>query len=1628
MAYHSRRTNNIDLLNTKLPPIRHRRSNLANIGSCPTPTSSSSAGPSSDEPSKSNDTSSSFTSRTTPLKRGVDHDKGEGGEESENNSKQSRKHKKRKRIVLRDDDEEEAEQEECGGKKEASFFVKDAASLQSFKQELEINKRIRSTKSDISQIESEIAEEEARELEHLSQNFGKSSAASVCDENDSEAEDCADLTLEIDEHDLMARTADIADVIPLTQVSKVGCKRKRVESDAKVSMASKLPVPSSPHTQKEVPEKGELAQGVSAKGEHEKKESAKIVEVDEFGEPIEVKKETSLSGNASKKQVRVPDTDEELFAAMFGDDDASVALREALENTYVGVDGLSHVERAQKLMGTTIHNPNVAQLPHFRPRLYPETFFRDKPDTYPLSIAVKEVYWRRCWPFKGRKRMHELWLFGVLPGCQSIDLKILDFHPYLYALIGEEVGEWDDPERLEAFKLDLNAALSVRNAQAMNDQGAKDQREQKGDDEIVRSVELVRRVPFIGYTGERRDYLLKITYRNMCDRDELVKEIAEERDMRLIHHKWDLDQLFLHTMQQDSPSLVSFDHPDAWKELDRDNAVRIARWIKVRLIDIQFAKDDKEHVTTGQLCGRVSYKSIRPDPKKQDPIPLLVAYFDGEMICQKMYDTGIDNMPQATNKRDSVISLCAAISVPGYSKNGSFMRIGFGVNTSAPVPGMVIYTFDSEPQMLLAIRLVFVELLDVDCMPGWNSIDFDMPYLFTRAKVLNIDGQFNRWNRIMKDKVRLPRKGSDFESIDIKGRWQLDLMKIVKKRWTFPLNTLRYVASRLLKSGANKVDMPYEELPVFFHDGGDRGRAKIHFYCQGDCIIPDMLDRAQNLLFSFIELANDTNTTFMDLMNKGVQIIIYNCIINELHHFRWYENKYILDEQECFSEPVPLDWDGWSKNNHLHQLFAEASDRGDIEPPNGFVFGDKRAEWRDSYWYATLRKSYMLGKKHDPTWNTLSEAQQEQQCQDYLHSLMYEDSKERAKKKTQKLKASLVNQPELTGFIQKGNKGDDGDGDGDEGEQVKKKRKLASSIQVDRSLCKTDSEGNLVSLNHRKQDGNLKLGDEGHKRRFWPGDVPFGYETNVGGNVFRSLKGVWEQILKILDFKSLYPSIMQAHFVCYSTLVMEERYFDRDKCRRIAHGGKFYYLMMAEPGRLDATEHLRRVKAGEPLPQPVTHSVLPGILSRMIAARVEKKTLMKKEKDPFKKASLDAQQQSKKIIANSLYGSLNVNQKHGVRGKVEEKRKEKLKNTQPITSYFKSSALASKVAMNGKRKREGQKGGDEEQEDPMVARKKARFKKNSVIQKYLTCPPLAYYVTSTGRIMIQLVKYFAEKEEDCLMVYGDTDSVMVTCPKLLAIRNSGKEGAERDYERAFEDVGNRVVERANAFFLFPNELEDENTAKRAYFCKKKMYSYWAHLFEKKKKDELGYRIMLAETEKTTKGLKHKKRDTCKAVKVLCDKVNDHVSLNEIEPVLDLVREFCIKLGENKIPLEDLAISGKYNPKLRNSARCVPHIFETVRKRRGIDFHDGDRIMYVIRNKKPYEKDYMNGEELEYAQETGVEVDVEYYFEKQLRTSFCAEIETFFEPDKLMDQLKALLMKHYHQRIKKEKSGNQVTEL
>lgn len=125
-------------------------------------------------------------------------------------------------------------------------------------------------------------------------------------------------------------------------------------------------------------------------------------------------------------------------------------------------------------------------------------------------------------------------------------------------------------------------------------------------------------------------------------------------------------------------------------------------------------------------------------------------------------------------------------------------------------------------------------------------------------------------------------------------------------------------------------------------------------------------------------------------------------------------------------------------------------------------------------------------------------------------------------------------------------------------------------------------------------------------------------EQYEGATVIEPNRGYYDVPVATLDFASLYPSIMQAHNLCYTTL-LNKNAVDKLQLKKDED------YIVTPNGDMFCTSKIRK-------------GLLTQILEELLSARKRAKKELAVETDPFKKAVLNGRQLALKISANSVYG------------------------------------------------------------------------------------------------------------------------------------------------------------------------------------------------------------------------------------------------------------------------------------------------------------------------------------------------------------------------------------------------------
>jgi DNA polymerase elongation subunit (family B) len=185
------------------------------------------------------------------------------------------------------------------------------------------------------------------------------------------------------------------------------------------------------------------------------------------------------------------------------------------------------------------------------------------------------------------------------------------------------------------------------------------------------------------------------------------------------------------------------------------------------------------------------------------------------------------------------------------------------------------FLFDDEAELLKTFLAV---IDDVDCLSGWNSTLFDIPYLVNRI-IRILGGDYTKmlclWDQRPRQRM-IPRYGRDHESYDLVGRCHLDYLELYQKHNPQQQQSYRLDAIGEIEVGENKVayqgtldDLYHKDFHTFVD------------YSRQDVMLLVKIDQKKR----FIELANQIAHVNSVLLKTtmGSVTLVEQAIINEMH-------------------------------------------------------------------------------------------------------------------------------------------------------------------------------------------------------------------------------------------------------------------------------------------------------------------------------------------------------------------------------------------------------------------------------------------------------------------------------------------------------------------------------------------------------------------------------------------------------------------------------------------------------------------------------------------------------------------------------------------------------------------------
>lgn len=370
----------------------------------------------------------------------------------------------------------------------------------------------------------------------------------------------------------------------------------------------------------------------------------------------------------------------------------------------------------------------------------------------------------------------------------------------------------------------------------------------------VQRVEMVLKESIWGYSGNKRSPFLKII-------------MQDPKGIMRVRSCFERNASSLHGFSNAPPEMLTFDNIAYVLRAMVDGKITGMSWITLPAGKYRLSSP-KDHVSTSQIEVSINFENLVAHPSDGQWLkvaPLRILSFDIECAGRK----GI--FPDANI--DPVIQIANVVSRQGDAR--PFVRNVFTLDTCSQIVGTQILEHKNEADLLQHWRDFVVEA-DPDVIIGYNTANFDLPYLIDRARALSVNGfpffgRLKNVRQVIKDSTFSSKAYGTRESkvINIDGRLQLDILQYIQREYKLRSYTLNSVSAHFLDEQKEDV---HHSIITELQNGTPDSRRRLAVYCLKDAYLPLRLMDKLMTLVNYTEMARVTGVPFSYLLSRGQQI------------------------------------------------------------------------------------------------------------------------------------------------------------------------------------------------------------------------------------------------------------------------------------------------------------------------------------------------------------------------------------------------------------------------------------------------------------------------------------------------------------------------------------------------------------------------------------------------------------------------------------------------------------------------------------------------------------------------------------------------------------------------------------
>lgn len=567
------------------------------------------------------------------------------------------------------------------------------------------------------------------------------------------------------------------------------------------------------------------------------------------------------------------------------------------------------------------------------------------------------------------------------------------------------------------------------------------------------------------------------------------------------------------------------------------------------------------------------------------------------------------NFPQPKNPNDPCVQI--GFTLHRYGEDECYEKYIITLKETSPIPGVTVISCKTEKELLLKFRNLIIST-DPDVITGFNIMGFDFKYLYHRSVILGIQKEFSQFSRIKNEsceyvKTRLASSAlgeNKLKYYKMTGRIVMDVMKVAMRDYKLDGYSLASVASNFIKdkvitytnskkSCIVKTDNTYgmakgQYISISYQDGITTDKYK-------DGKKFKVLDMGKDFLkikgnIDNNEFPEDFFITTADKKEFNKKYKLFWCqtkndmtakelfrMVDGTNDERAEVAKYCIQDCELCNKLV----------NKLQIITNNMSMAIVCNVPLSYLFLRGQG----------IKIQSLVAKKC-------------MQCNHLIPTLRVKQLPSDNNKNDKKNKKNK-------------NKKDDNDKEDNKQENNKKenKKKKNSKNKKKHENVDVDDHDEEI-LNRIVSDLNNKNNNDDEDDE---DEANTGYE---GAIVIAGENGLQQDPVYVLDYSSLYPSIMIFLGLSPEMCVLDKKYMGID--------GYIYHVRTYKnnDGTFQTVIFVQKKDANG----NISHGILPQILIELLTNRKNTRKQMENESDAFKRSILDGMQLAFKVTANSLYG------------------------------------------------------------------------------------------------------------------------------------------------------------------------------------------------------------------------------------------------------------------------------------------------------------------------------------------------------------------------------------------------------